>query len=96
MRDILASLCRKAKVSPKLEALVDGRKAADVLLCGFDSGSYRDVAVDVTDRNPFRIGGDIFVAESAEIAKSDLHSAHCNAAGVAFAAFVFVLDTWYG
>jgi hypothetical protein len=94
VRDTLASLGWKAKVSPKLEALVDGRKAADVLLCGFDSGSYRDVAVDVTVRNPFRIGGDISVAESAEIAKNDLHSAHCNAAGVAFAAFG--LDTWGG
>ena len=94
VRDALASLGRKAKLSPRMEVLVDGRKAADVLFCGFDPNTNRDLAIDVTVRNPFRMGGDILVAEAAEIAKVNQSAEHCTMAGVAFRAFG--LDTWGG
>jgi hypothetical protein len=91
----LASIGYSARLSIGREHSFQGVKSADVLFRDFDFGRRRDLAVDVTIRNPFRMAnGGLGVADAAEAQKVSKHGRSCEQLNVGFVGFG--MDTFGG
>ena len=84
----LASIGYSARLSIGREHSFQGVKSADDLFRDFDFGRCRDLAVDVTIRNPFRLSnGGLGVADAAEALKVSKHGRSCEQLNVGFVGF---------